>query len=108
MSMLDHALAYAARGWPVFPCHPNDKRPRINGPTKGEGGYKLASTDPEQIRKWWRTWPDAMIGVPTGQAVGAVVLDLDPKDGKTPEQVLHEIREIIGVPIPPAPMTRTP
>jgi len=108
MSMLEHALAYAARGWPVFPCHPNDKRPLVKSPNKGEGGYKLASTDPEQIRRWWRSWPDAMIGVPTGQAVGAVVLDVDPKDGDTPGAVLARICAIIGEKLPPAPMTRTP
>lgn len=108
MSMLEHALAYAARGWPVFPCHPNDKRPLVKSPNKGEGGYKLASTDPDQIRRWWRSWPDAMIGVPTGQAVGAVVLDVDPKDGDTPGAVVARICAIIGEKLPPAPMTRTP
>ena len=102
------ALLYASRGWHVFPCHPNDKRPLIKSAVKGEGGYKLASADPAQIRAWWKSWPDAMIGVATGQGIGSVVLDIDPKDGKPPEAMLREIRELIGCALPPAPMVRTP
>jgi putative DNA primase/helicase len=72
------ALGYARRGWPVFPCHwqgERRKRPLI------ERGFHAATTDDEaQIRAWWRRWPDALIGVPTGRAIGAVVLDIDVKD----------------------------
>jgi putative DNA primase/helicase len=74
------ALGYARRGWPVFPCHwqgERRKRPLI------ECGFHAATTDNEaQIRAWWRRWPDALIGVPTGRAIGAVVLDIDVKDDR--------------------------
>ena len=74
--VLDAALKYATRGWPVFPCSPANKQPLI------EHGFKNASLDPEQITKWWRTWPKAMIGVPTGKVSGIATLDVDMKKGK--------------------------
>jgi hypothetical protein len=71
------ALAYAAAGYPVFPCGA-DKKPRIaKWPTD-------ASSDPDQIRAWWQTWPDAMIGLVTGSRSGLYVVDIDvggEKDG---------------------------
>jgi len=65
------ALDHAAHGWPVFPCNPETKRPLT------AHGFKDASTDPKVIEAWWSKWPAAMIGVPTGEAIGAWVLDVD-------------------------------
>jgi hypothetical protein len=62
------ALKLVDRGTLVFPCKP-DKRPLI------EGGFKSASTDSAQIREWWRQFPEALIGVPTGERF--VVVDCD-------------------------------
>jgi len=70
------ALAYAARGWRVFPCQwrgARRKRPLI------EHGPHDASAEPAIIAAWWQRWPAALIGVPTGSAIGAVVLDIDVK-----------------------------
>jgi len=69
--LLAAALGYAAGGWPVFPCHAETKRPLT------KHGFQDASTDPRVIRAWWARHPDAMIGVPTGPAIGAWVLDVD-------------------------------
>jgi len=84
-SLLEAALDYARRGWPVFPCSPKTKRPLLpmdkdadNKPIKGSGGVKKASTDLEQIRAWWNQWPRAMIGVAVGEA-DLLVVDFDPR-----------------------------
>lgn len=73
-ALLDAALSYVARDIPVFPCRADNKRLHL------EHGFKDASTDPDQIRTWWRRWPNAMIGCPTGSAIGAWVLDVDAPD----------------------------
>jgi hypothetical protein len=67
------ALGYVARGWPVFPCAPGEKRPAT------AHGLKDATTDTEQIRAWWTRWPDVNIGLVTGH--GFDVLDVDSDAG---------------------------
>lgn len=74
------ALWYATKlRWPVFPLKANGKQPLTRH------GFKDASLDPDQIRKWWTKWPDANIGVPTGRAenggCGYDVLDIDGREG---------------------------
>ena len=73
---LEVALDYAGRCWPVFPCIP-DGRKRKRPLT--EHGLHDASIDPIIITTWWRRWPRALIGVPTGRLSGFVVLDVDVK-----------------------------
>ncbi len=67
---LERIVAFAQR-FPVFPCGP-DKRPLV------ARGFHAATQDAGQIRAWWRQWPDALVGVPTGQGTGLVVVDYDP------------------------------
>ena len=88
--LLEAALALAIRGIPVFPLHTPTaeggcscsrggqckrnspgKHPRISD------WQAEASTDQDQIRRWWRKWPDANIGMPTGALSGIVCLDVD-------------------------------
>ena len=80
-TMLAAALAYAARGWPVFPLKPRDKVPAIPK-TEGGSGFYDATTDPAVIRRWWERWPDANVGLATGAAAGFVVLDVDGPEGE--------------------------
>ena len=81
--MLEHALDYASRGWPVFPAAPGQKKPAT------EHGLKDATTDEVQIREWWRRMPNATIAVATGPAAGFYVLDVDPRHGG--DQSLQEL-----------------
>lgn len=67
------AVALADAGIPVFPCAPAGKRPLI---FQG-GGFKDATTELRQVEAWWRRAPAANIGIPTGQASGLVVVDVD-------------------------------
>lgn len=69
------ALAYARRGWHVFPCKPLGKQPATRN------GFKDATTDEEQINRWWAAMPQANIGLRTGAASGVFVIDIDVKGG---------------------------
>ena len=77
MTPLDMALRYADCGWPVFPCQWQ------KGPTRKHpltpNGFHDAVTDPERINILWQTWPDALIGVPTGRRSQLAILDVDVK-----------------------------
>lgn len=42
----------------------------------------LSTTDPTQIRNWWRDWPEARVALLTGERNGSSVLDVDLKNGK--------------------------
>jgi len=70
MSILDHALTLAKNGILIFPCN-LDKTP------KTKNGFKDATKEEKKIRIWWELWPNAAIGMPTGQVNGIVVLDVD-------------------------------
>lgn len=70
-SLPDAAAMLATAGVPVFPCTPGGKRPATGH------GFRDATIDPEQVTVWWRRWPAANIGVPTGAASGLVVIDVD-------------------------------
>jgi len=88
--MMKAALKYAERGWLVFPLKPNAKVPLIPT-TRGGQGFKDATTDVEQIRKWWTEFPDANIGIATGVVSNLIVLDLDKKnDGLENFQMMLE------------------
>jgi hypothetical protein len=67
---LRHALGYARRGWPVFPCAPGEKNPATRH------GYRNATTDEHQITAWFGHGPDWNLAIATGTP-GPDVLDID-------------------------------
>jgi hypothetical protein len=70
------ALHLAARGWHVFPITPSAKKPPVI-----DRWETRATTDPDQIHRWWQHAPYS-IGIATGPS-GLVVVDLDtPKPGE--------------------------
>jgi hypothetical protein len=69
----DAALRFAEAGVPVFPCVPGGKSPLTHE------GFHEATTNLRRIRSWWRWMPAANIGVPTGNASGVEVVDVDRK-----------------------------
>jgi hypothetical protein len=67
---LRQALAYAARGWPVFPCMYGRKVPLTRH------GFHDATTDERRITAWFGSRPDWNLAIATG-APGPDVLDVD-------------------------------
>jgi hypothetical protein len=72
-TMMDHALAYAKRGFPVFPCDSNKEPIGSLAPN----GVLDATTDPKKIERWWSRSPRANIGFDVTGA-NLVVVDFDP------------------------------
>jgi hypothetical protein len=85
-------------GWPVFPIGPK-KIPRIKnwGPS--------ASRDPAQIESWWRRWPEALVGVPTGRRSGLVILDVDTKNPRA--HGFDTLSDLGAAILPDTPMAHT-
>jgi hypothetical protein len=99
---LDAALEYAGCGWPVFPCRerePGRKRPFT------PRGFLDATTEAAIIERWWRQWPEALIGLPTGWPSGLAVLDIDVKDDRAKG---FDTLEDLGHVLPATPLAHTP
>jgi hypothetical protein len=73
-TLLRFAQRFAA-AYPLFPCAPDTKRPRVKFGSQ-------TTQDEHTINEWWQHWPDSWIGLPTGLRSSLVVLDIDVKDGK--------------------------
>ena len=69
------ALRSAVRlPWPTFPCD-EQKRPTLRG------GFKAALTRDSGLATMWARHPGVLVGVPTGEASGFSVLDVDINKG---------------------------
>jgi len=73
-SNLEVALLYAEAGIAVFPCFEGGSRAKE---PRTYRGHNDATTDITKIRNWWKCWPGALIGIPTGPSSGVWVLDVD-------------------------------
>lgn len=96
MSNLDQALDLAEKGYSIIPVHaPETPLPPGGSPTDSgkipliawrDYQYRLAT--PDEIRTWWHRYPQANIGVVTGEVSGIIVLDVD---GETGDRALREL-----------------
>ncbi|MCM8857689.1 MAG: bifunctional DNA primase/polymerase [Candidatus Thiodiazotropha sp.] len=75
LKKLDWALRYHEMGWAVIPISSKNKRPL----TKWKE-YQTEEQTPELIEKWWGEWPEADIGIITGEISDLVVVDCDHED----------------------------
>ena len=100
MDLIDKALEVAGAGFPVFPCNRN-KRPCWSNEelevADGEGGLKIATRDPEEIKRLFAHPRAVLIGVPTGPASGLAVVDVDVKGGKRGQDWYDEHQADLGL-----------
>ena len=68
---LKQALAYAKRGWHVFPCRAGSKKPIT------EHGFKDATTDTMTLNRWWNDRIVCNVAIATGRPSGLFVIDVD-------------------------------
>jgi hypothetical protein len=71
-----------AKKYPVFPCRRKDETDSEGRTLKAKSpltrnGFKDATQDEAQIRRFWASHPDALVGVPTGSRTGLAVIDFD-------------------------------
>ncbi len=124
----------------MFPCRECDGRPYLK-PGKGDAppetvtprakapyvtiGLKAATTDEEQIKTWWRQYPNALIGLPLGRPStslgmsgdedgGIFALDFDPRhdaetgEDFTLERLKADMERLMGCVLPESLAVRTP
>jgi len=76
--------------YPVFPCGAN-KAPIVSG------GFKSATQDPDEIERMFSLPAAELIGVPTGEASGLAVIDIDIRDGKAGKEWTEKNQAMLGV-----------
>jgi len=92
----EQALTLASKGYPVFPLKPGTKEPAT------ANGFRDATTDHEQIKRWWAENPNFNIGI---AAPELLVVDLD---AYKPEATQSK-EKLFGAFVPPEiPVVSTP
>lgn len=106
MPLVDVALQMTGKGWAVIPWHDTAagycscrKRQGCTSPGKHPRPQKwptAGTTNRDQIVKWWEKWPNANVGIVTGQPSGVFVLDFDVRNGgrETLESLFREFPDI--------------
>ena len=76
----DHGLRYASGGWHVFPVPVGTKMSHKSA-EYSNGRPWGATTDADEIRRDFKQWPDANVGVVTGAVSGIFVVETDTAEG---------------------------
>jgi hypothetical protein len=107
-SLLNSALWYGKRGWPVIALHHIEDDRCSCGKSKGKckpgkhprwhpddlpHGLKNATTDLDLIRRWWQRWPSANIAICTGPESGLFMIG---PDGQAGLDALAELEQHLG------------
>lgn len=79
---LEAAIEYARGGYSVIPIAWNGK---MKKPVVRWEEWQNRRADETQIRAWWKSFPQAGVGIVTGEVSNLVVMDVDPKHGGTDE-----------------------
>jgi len=77
-TFLEWALAYARKGYNVFPLQPGGKAPLTELCPRG---HLNATTDEGVIMSWWEQFPTANIGIACASS-GIIAIDIDRHEGK--------------------------
>ncbi len=92
-SLAEVALKYVAAGWYVFPLRPAAKIPLL---TKGVHG---ATLDAAQVRKWWKDYPRANIGIALHPSkLGVIDVDVKPEKKIDGRVSMAEMEVLYGKP----------
>jgi hypothetical protein len=78
--MVDHAIHIASLGWPVFPAPPGEKK-SYKSAEHSNGRPWGATTDAVEIRRDFKWWPKANLGIVMGAISGVFVIEADTKEG---------------------------
>jgi hypothetical protein len=76
--LLAAALDYSKRGFSVIPVKHGDKRPLIAWQE-----FQKRRAEEKEITSWWSSYPDANIGIVTGEISNLFVIDIDTEEGQT-------------------------
>jgi hypothetical protein len=74
------ALYWASKGARVLPVNYDANNPKLKNPLV-KAWQDVATTDTDQIERWWQRWPWARVGIATGDPCFDV-LDFDVADAK--------------------------
>lgn len=86
------AILYAGWGWSVVPVHSVGARgsctcrreacPSVAKHPRVRWEQAMAApASVEELEAWWQRWPEANVGVVTGEVSGVAVVDVDPRNG---------------------------
>jgi hypothetical protein len=93
------ALGYLRRGWSIVPVMARGKQPLV--PWRD---FQQERVTPDEARAWFRHWPEANVGLVTGQISNLVVIDIDSAHGG--ERSLADLTARFGA-LPPTLTVRT-
>lgn len=71
------AIDYLGRGYSVIPVSPGSKSPPL---IKWEP-YQAKRATEQEIVAWWRKWPNANVGIVTGEISDLTIIDADGAEG---------------------------